>query len=196
MPVAITRPAPLSVEGFESVNVQVTESVKTDARGRFVFPRVLAGKGWIGNDLPPMMGKTRWPIACRSSTLATLPLGETVHLDIGRSGRPVVGKLRPPSGTLEVPWAIANITVQNQPASAAEPQRRFLATVDRDGAFRLEDVPPGNYFLDVSFDGRFETHLVLYLRFSVSNTDGRSPARPLDLGTLMLLYQQGVRPFR
>ena len=61
----------------------------------------------------------------------------------------------------------------------------FTATVDGDGAFRIDDVPPGNYKLGVRFDkhsaGKLSGH-----RFTVPASDRLTTAPPLDLGRLQL----------
>ena len=83
---------------------------------------------------------------------ANFPAGETVHIDLGGTGRPVVGKLQPPAGfTGKVRWNFALVT-----ASPTQPERAdgpyLTATVDRDGKFRIDDVPAGHYSLSVRFD--------------------------------------------
>ena len=57
--------------------------------------------------------------------------------------------------------------------------------MDRDGKFRIDDVPAGDYSLSV----RFMKTPVGYLsdhRFRVPALEGDAAARPVDLGTLKL----------
>lgn len=65
----------------------------------------------------------------------------------------------------------------------------FTATVDRDGSFRIDDVPPGNYALDVYFNEQkkagFPGHLLKYI-FTVPPADQSGDPEPVDLGTLTL----------
>ena len=61
----------------------------------------------------------------------------------------------------------------------------FTATVDRDGAFRIDDMHAGNYSLDVSFMENDPGHLRNH-RFRVPAPEGDAAARPVDLGTLKL----------
>jgi uncharacterized GH25 family protein len=61
----------------------------------------------------------------------------------------------------------------------------ITASVDRDGSFRIDDVPPGTYRLSVRFDqhaaGRLRNH-----RLSVPAIEAEQADEPLDLGVLTL----------
>ncbi|QDU47748.1 M56 family metallopeptidase [Gimesia panareensis] len=61
----------------------------------------------------------------------------------------------------------------------------FFATVARDGTFRIDDVPPGNYALSVDFYQNRVGRLKNYI-FTVPPADQSEPAEPVDLGTLNL----------
>ncbi len=84
--------------------------------------------------------------------------GQTVLVHIGARGRPVVGRivLRAAPG-VHVNWR------QNRPATLEKargsnpvpdpnPFVRYAANLDRDGRFRIDDVPPGRYELTVTID--------------------------------------------
>ena len=100
----------------------------------------------------------------------------------------MVGKLRPPEGFQgKVHWNFAS----SRPR-LTRPRPRFaqratylMATVDRDGRFRMDDVPAGNYSLNVRFDRDEAGHLGNH-RVHVPPTEGDSLAQPVDLGTLTL----------
>jgi hypothetical protein len=86
-----------------------------------------------------------------------------VQVRIGGKGRPVIGRiaLKAAPGA-HVDWR------QNRPATiektrnqnpllgffAQDPRQndRFAAAIDKDGVFRVEDVPPGQYELTVTID--------------------------------------------
>jgi hypothetical protein len=57
--------------------------------------------------------------------------------------------------------------------------------VDRDGNFRIEDVPPGDYSLSVDMNerpiGQLRDHA-----FSVPAAEGDAAGEPVDLGVLTL----------
>ena len=90
--------------------------------------------------------------------------GQTVLVHIGARGRPVVGRvvLQAAPGVRPVDWR------QNRPATiekarvfnplqgllGKDPHQfdRFAAGLDKDGRFRIDDVPPGHYELTVTID--------------------------------------------
>jgi hypothetical protein len=140
----------------------------------------------------------------------TLASGETIFLDLGGTGRPVVGKLVPPKRHQgKVLWNFALVYVQADvppppviPADlpdAAELNRDwqealealrssspvFTISVNRDGRFRIDDVPAGLYKLSVRFDQHAAGELADY-QFSVPVMEGGRSDEPLDLGELML----------
>ncbi len=61
----------------------------------------------------------------------------------------------------------------------------FNASVDRDGSFRIDDMPEGHYVLGVRFEPRAPGHLAGY-RFSVPPMEEGRSNEPMDLGTLVL----------
>jgi protocatechuate 3,4-dioxygenase beta subunit len=61
----------------------------------------------------------------------------------------------------------------------------FNASVDRDGNFRIDDVPPGDYSLSVRVDERPIGQLRDYA-FSVPPAEADAASEPVDLGTLTL----------
>lgn len=158
----------------------------TGAQGRFVFERVPAGGGWVGQ----RNALTGWNGAMEASSScwvrAKFPLGKTVHIDLGGTGRPVVGKLRAPADFRKaVLWGFATIRVRPQPGEAADGSFYFTATVGPDGAFRIDDVPAGQYSLNVQFF-QFSAGRLINHRFSVPGTKTDTSAEPIDLGVLTL----------
>ncbi len=61
----------------------------------------------------------------------------------------------------------------------------FNASVDRDGNFRIDDVPPGEYSLSVNMDERPIGQLRDYA-FSVPPAEGEDAQETVDLGFLTL----------
>jgi hypothetical protein len=61
----------------------------------------------------------------------------------------------------------------------------FTASVSRDGSFRIDDVPPGNYSLDVDLNERAKMRLNDY-HISVPSGDAGNGEQPFDLGVLTL----------
>ena len=122
-------------------------------------------------------------------------------VDLGGTGRAVTGKLTLPAGFREkVLWNFALVGVQvdlpepKPPLTPAEQEAynklraavpHFTASVDRNGAFRIEDMPPDHYVLHVRFSQHQAGHLSGY-RFSVPGAGGAEAGRPIDLGVLTL----------
>lgn len=200
----------------------------TDAQGRYVFERVTPGRGAVGRQIILMVRDGATEVTSSVRIVAEFPAGKTTRLDMGGTGRPVVGRLAPPPGFKEKAlWQFATINVEvdvpgpgsppvppgigNDPelyqdwwnqwekteegkawlaAAKVEQELRsagpyIWATVDRDGAFRIDDVPPGSYLLNV----RFSEHPVGHLSkhpFTVGPVEGGYSSEAVDLGRLTL----------
>jgi len=76
-------------------------------------------------------------------------------------------------------WTFANETYER----LLRESPYITASVDRDGSFRLDDVPAGAYVLSIDFS-QHEAGVLQGYRFSVPPSEGTN--EPLDLGTLML----------
>jgi hypothetical protein len=61
----------------------------------------------------------------------------------------------------------------------------ITATVDRQGVFRIDDVPEGNYVLGVRFSKHSAGSLANH-HFSVPPVEAGGNPEPVDLGTLTL----------
>jgi beta-lactamase regulating signal transducer with metallopeptidase domain/protocatechuate 3,4-dioxygenase beta subunit len=158
----------------------------TGPDGRFVFERVIPGTGQIGRRIIFNMreGATEATSSCTIG--ANFPGGKTVHIDLGGTGRLVVGRLQPAEGfTGKVRWIFAGIMVMPEAAERRANWPYFTASVDRDGRFRIDDVPAGRYSMDVSFmredAGQLRNH-----RFDVPPLANDRAEPPIDLGVLRL----------
>jgi hypothetical protein len=124
-------------------------------------------------------------VASACMIAADFPSGETVHLDLGGTGRAVVGTLRPPGGFAgKVRWNFAHISVRSAEAETRPDSPYLWGAVARDGSFRLDDVPAGDYLLTVRFDRDGAGHL-FDRRFKVPPASGDGDG-PVDLGALTL----------
>ena len=153
---------------------------RTDANGRFVFPRVEPGEVRISRFMPRvfeggMHQSHRFDVGC----IGVQP-GQTVRVEIGGTGRPVVGclvldrpeerlslfaSLHPMQTRIDSPLRVPTNWSQLGEQQRSEwlekwshtPQGRivrfapnFPVLVEPDGSFRAEDVPPGLNRLYVS----------------------------------------------
>jgi hypothetical protein len=114
----------------------------------------------------------------------TFVSGKTTRIDLGTSGRPVIGQLRrAANSTVKVPWR----RVQADPPGTTfgGGGLQFLAVPDGDGNFCFDDVPPGDYVMHIyTSNGRameIETH-----PFSVPTVTETLSQRPVDLGVITL----------
>jgi hypothetical protein len=158
----------------------------TGPDGQFVFERVIPGTGRIGRRITFMVNEGATEVTSAYMVPAEFPAGKTVHIDFGGTGRAVVGRLRPSERFLgEVRWNFAEITLQSVATDPHSISPYFTATVDRDGRFRIDDVPPGEYSLQVDFMRDNAGHL-RNCRFTVPPIDGASGSQPVDLPVLTL----------
>ena len=72
--------------------------VTTGPDGRFVFDRVIPGRGRIGRNITYMVDDGALEVTSSCKIAASFPPGETVHIDLGGTGRAVVGKLQTAGG--------------------------------------------------------------------------------------------------
>ncbi len=166
--------------------------LKTDANGRFEFPRVAPGRHTFGQWVPNGARRRIWFLP-----MATLEVeaGRTYDLKVGESGRTIAGKLAlPPSS----PWMIRKASIEPVGSKDRAPSRGVR--VLEDGRFRAWDLTPGDYSLKVDVHepppgdecgwGR------LIGSFSRSFTvNGGTSDGPLDLGTLEPI-EVGGKPLR
>lgn len=144
---------------------------EADDDGRFVLERVPPGRMHLGQQL--RMARGGFTTGGTSGFIDVAP-GQTVHLALGGTGRPVVGRMVRPSGSgVTVDWSYGNAEFRRQvpspepPASLTDEEkarwwlesdaalayrrdsRMFPFNIGPDGSFRVEDVPAGSYLLTV-----------------------------------------------
>jgi hypothetical protein len=158
----------------------------TDPSGGFVFERVVPGRRRIGTYRRMNTKDDSTEMTSASSVMVNLIAGRTTHIDLGASGRPVIGQLRwPADSKADIPLNFAIISIRSDDPQLRETDPQFTASVDRHGNFCIDDVPVGNYSLNVRFvrsPGRgLEGH-----RFSVPAINDKLSQRPVDLGVLTL----------
>lgn len=171
--------------------ISATWEATTAPNGSFIFDRVPAGHGAISrctdrtfNDGWTISGSAAGE-ASTSFTPVDVPLGKSVRVNAGGNGRSANGKLRPPANFKQpVFWNFALLHAEPE-SDENRPRQRFNAIVSRDGRFRIDDMPPGEYSLSISFS-RFDCGYLDEVSFSIPETQGRAAAKPIDLGVLTL----------
>jgi Carboxypeptidase regulatory-like domain len=167
-------------------------TAKTDSNGRFVIDHAFPGRAWVSRsiNLSGNGGTVEMESAPRIQT--NLTAGKTTHVDFGATGRPVTGQLRHSSDAQpETPWNFAYINVM--PLVPLFQAPTFMATIDRDGNFSVDDVPPGEYSIHVFFYRNSNESLNNH-RFTVPEINEKLSQRPVDLGVLTLTPNRNVFP--
>ncbi|MEW6250341.1 MAG: hypothetical protein AB1716_06825 [Planctomycetota bacterium] len=195
----------LTVHG-RSGHVRYQYKQKTDEDGRFAFDQVVPGRA----GLEPWVTKRIIP-ARQEGTLhhsATRVTGAeyrcSVRLEsglteviLGARGRPVIGRIILPQGENFDPNALADFPLlagtpfepDEDEATGGAPRelqaQSFQATMEPDGTFRFEHVPPGNWQLVGTFRlaGRDrERPAEVHYRFELEELPAARLAEPFDLG--------------
>ena len=209
----------------ELCRVSGDSQTKSDVNGVYVLPRVFPGTGRIGRNIVYMVGDGATEVTSSQRLSATLAAGGTTTIDIGRGGRPVIGKLvLPPDFNRSVVWGQLRLELEtdlpqpipigvnrDDPQAVAKWQKskegrefhaaifdwqarratltNFEASVDRDGTFRIDNVPPGKFVLS-EWSALREVQLSLTPRsFEVPDFEGDYNETPLDLGEIELIPQ-------
>ena len=163
--------------------------IATDSHGIFVFERVPPGQARISRMIRISERSSRYS----HSTSVEAKAGETVSITIGGLGRPVTGKVLVPDYLKEkFDWQHTDYGLRID--SSEGPYRQLGFKIQGDGAFRIDDVPAGDYYLYVnayappaaprSFRG--ERIGLLSQHFTIPEMPNGRSDEPLDLGALEL----------
>ena len=172
---ASTNPSsPMRIMG-STAHLILSQTVRTDENGRFVFPRVMPGMTNLARqNLRIVQGGARMTEVHTMANIDVSP-GQTVHVEIGGTGRPVVGRVvlenadeqLPFFGSINLMTDQTRIGVRTPPnwATLSEQERAKVysdwqrsmlpppsapVSIAADGSFRAEDIPPGQHTLRVS----------------------------------------------
>jgi 5-hydroxyisourate hydrolase-like protein (transthyretin family) len=174
----------------EQRNIRFEYEVQTDKEGHYIFLQLLPGKGTVAR-ATPIDARTR-RFSYHIDTEVTS--GQTTRVQIGGTGRPVVGKVVIPDIIENIfDWQYTDCSMRvSSPISP--PYKVLLFECDKDGSFRVEDVPTGDYCLYMYAYGpppdirsrRGERIGVLTYPFTIPEMPGGQSDEPLDLGELEL----------
>lgn len=168
---------------------------RTDGRGRFVFDRVIP--------LPPGSAsqlELKWQApnaAGQRLVQLSLAPGETVWVELGGTGRPVIGRVAAPAGLPPFTGQLVAQAPTSQPAGVAVWRPTLIpVAVSADGSFRADDVPAGTYNLvlvsveQVHGMPAAEASAQAYTQLTVGPMPGEPRDQPLDVGTLQASVNQ------
>ncbi|QDT88438.1 carboxypeptidase-like regulatory domain-containing protein [Gimesia algae] len=215
-------------------NIFTHHDTTTGKDGRYVFERVFPGHGRINRRIKLTVNAGSSEPTSSVRVPVDFVAGETISLDLGGTGRPVIGKLAAPVNHQgEVLWAFALVDAhryltppagmlsleaarkdplhfrdwvlawRKSPAYEVEKvvyqkyqQARsqllaespsLTASIARDGTFRIDDVPPGDYVLKVTFrDQKHAVGSLTDVHFTVPPVENGFSSEALDLGTLTM----------
>jgi len=182
--------------GQNSPQIMAQSLRATDAQGRFVFDRVVPGRQQISWARPNGSGDGQ--MTSSMTMTATCPPGETTHVNLGAEGRPVIGQLRKPPEAKADQLGSAQIWVSQEGGQMwGESELQFNATTDRDGNFAIDDIPPGNYWLNAYIPNAQGQNLQMQQhRFVVPKAKGKLWQRPVDLGVITMSSPEAARAAR
>ncbi len=110
---------------FGSGGASIYKSYETtcDKDGHFIFERVVPGKGRVGRRIILMADEGAREVTSSCRLPVNFDAGKTTHIDIGGTGRPVVGQLLPPKGFEgQFKWQFMEILVQPYAPNLPPPQ--------------------------------------------------------------------------
>lgn len=179
--------------GGRAYNLTYGYTTLTDKLGRFAFDRVVPVAGTVWRVVPSASGG--FP-AWGWQEPALVKAGQTARVRLGGKGRPVLGRVVV-QGTPEAPldWAKNQpvvIQIPFEDVKVSADWRCFGSYIDKDGRFRVEDVPPGKYVMEVTVNSdsypqvRGNEAMIGWLRIPVivPETPAGQPDAPLELGTI------------
>ncbi len=179
--------------GGKFYNLTYGYSALTDKQGRFTFDRVVPVAGDVSRNIPNASGG--FP-AWGWQEHALVKPGQTARVQLGGRGRPVIGCIvldGAPATTVD--WT------KNQPVTIRVPLlevkdsltwRCFGSYFDKEGRFRVNDVPAGKYELEVIVNSdaypkvRGDEAVIGSLRTTiiVPEAPDARPDVPIDLGAI------------
>ena len=169
-------------------------SAQTDEQGNFVISRVPPTSVRLYRQTPinprPFMRLYRSDLG----TAAVQP-GQTTRVVLGGTGRTIIGRVLPPQGYAKVvDWKYAVVSLSTHSSVAEHRGAPYQTMVDDDGRFRIDDVTPGSYGLNILASEPTQSAVqVEGLRFgtmtrdiTVPPTTTGNPDELIDLGDIEL----------
>lgn len=122
--------------GDKGATIVGQTSAACDANGMFSVSRVPAGGATVGLT----MEHKNIPLWLSHTTAITVEPGQTAHVEIGGTGRPVTGRVAQYADTIH--WRCVGEAPADGTASM------FAVSIKQDGTFRIEALPSGVYTIE------------------------------------------------
>jgi hypothetical protein len=110
--------------GSDVPNISTYHEVTTGLEGKYVFERVVPGKGRIGRSISLMVNDGATEVTSSKQVAAEFPPGETTQLNLGGDGCAVVGRILPPPNAEQPPlwnFALVNASTFIPPLESPKP---------------------------------------------------------------------------
>ncbi|MCX5634663.1 MAG: hypothetical protein NTW55_02315 [Planctomycetota bacterium] len=169
----------------------------TDANGYFVLDKLPLGKAHVAHRMK--LGESTHD---SHSVPIEVKAGQAVYVTIGGMGRPIIGKIAAPADYNEpIDCNRGNnrliLKQQQSPVPEEGQPSQYLVYpfgIESDGSFRVEDVPSGQYELQINLHEKPKDGSSGYgpiignvnYEFEVTEMPGGRSDEPLDIGTLEL----------
>jgi len=127
---------------------------RTNEQGRFTFDRVVPGPGSVSRYLITVFQGGRARSTPYGIETVEVKAGATTEVRLGGKGRPVIGRVVL-DGTPKAPvdWRYNEpVVIQQLPTQSGQGTgvwNRLGSGIDKEGRFRVEDVPAGRYDLTI-----------------------------------------------
>lgn len=158
----------------------------TDPNDSFFFDRVVQGKSQVSKVIRLSQHRTTPTL----TTTINVPAGETVIVDLGGTGRAVIGKVKAPADykkPVDFSYSRNNLWSKD-----SEQGLSYGFKIAPDGTFRIENVTLGNYVLQINLHepikdrwGNLNGNIIGRMQYQLEMPEDTSD-EPFDIGTLEL----------
>ena len=203
----------------ESLRIQFTTN--SDVRGRFAFDFVPPGKFRVFRMIPTERGANSGP-----GKVVEVRPGTTTTLKLGGEGRPVVGRFKITNPYVAIDWPgndswVYMHSITPQPPKdlktredfeawrqkpeierAYDAARNYPVRVKADGSFRIDEVVPGKYEMQIQLLDPRDSDARAYSKYIAQTTKslevpepeaGSKDNAPLDIGTFEISLKPDFR---
>lgn len=148
--------------GFPSLDVpwsiNFDQVVPVGPDGHFVFDRIVPGGVWLQLEYPGLSQSHFMGIRIRP--------GEARHVDVGGEGRTIIGRLSNPQPHTRGSLTPVSVTPPDSDPGLLDDQP-YQFRVEPNGTFKVCDLPPGAYHLDLVQEAKDGMSIVTSLSATV-----------------------------
>ena len=172
--------------GFESTayawdqpRIRFQFTTKSDSDGRFRFGRVPPGNHMVFRYLNSHEGK-QGPVGFSHGQAVTVRPGETAQITVGGKGRPVIGRFVLSPALTNYDWRSNWVNLVQDKPELAPPQITQFSNYNAFArAYGVYDASIAKYYLDFQPDGAFRVDDVLPGQYTLALSITAPPADPL-----------------